>query len=556
MKKRTEENRRNLDMIAPTWTLLGLALAACGGGGSGSSGARPSVISFTRDPLTGERSAVVTEANQIRSFESLTPDDIYALYDSVPLPAGVTEDQVAYEIDVTGAKTATVTVMIEGHTPGTVDVEITGPDVAAISFFDADPNAGIRATHAFDWENPLDANRDNVYEVHLEITTTDDRVPNDLQNIVEVYRVAVRNNPADDRPSAPSTSIAVPLDASTGDATTAESGQIVRFGTFNDIFAGGVDGLDIRGLFGRSSTIDSGDVTLGDVEVNSPRTATATVTIAGADGAECVVTITGADAEYFRLVQGQNGAVSVEATQAFDYENSQDADGDNTYDATITVTTTDERVPVGQRTKTQDIALTITDVPNDDRPAVTPTVTPRSSTDRIIDPDVYFFPSRDRSATIIETNDGQDIYAIQGPTEMNHSLTVGGSFKSVFYSIGPFQTISTVLITGEDAEEFAFVSRGRDVALRLRHVDYELPQDADKDNTYEITFEVYDDFISPINLVDTIDYAVLVIDDPNLGPTLSTGRPAPPAVPARQFVELDPTINGESHIEVPSLDVV
>ena len=35
MKNRTEEIRRNLEMIAPTWTLLGLALAACGGGGGG-----------------------------------------------------------------------------------------------------------------------------------------------------------------------------------------------------------------------------------------------------------------------------------------------------------------------------------------------------------------------------------------------------------------------------------------------------------------------------------------------------------------------------------------
>ena len=35
MKNRTEENRKNLDMIAPTWTLLGLALTACGGGGGG-----------------------------------------------------------------------------------------------------------------------------------------------------------------------------------------------------------------------------------------------------------------------------------------------------------------------------------------------------------------------------------------------------------------------------------------------------------------------------------------------------------------------------------------
>ena len=35
MKNRTEENRRNLDMIAPTWTMLGLALTACGGGGGG-----------------------------------------------------------------------------------------------------------------------------------------------------------------------------------------------------------------------------------------------------------------------------------------------------------------------------------------------------------------------------------------------------------------------------------------------------------------------------------------------------------------------------------------
>ena len=38
MKNRTEENRKNLDMIAPTWTLLGLALTACGGGGGGGVG--------------------------------------------------------------------------------------------------------------------------------------------------------------------------------------------------------------------------------------------------------------------------------------------------------------------------------------------------------------------------------------------------------------------------------------------------------------------------------------------------------------------------------------
>ena len=35
MKNRTEEIRRNLEMIAPTWTMLGLALTACGGGGGG-----------------------------------------------------------------------------------------------------------------------------------------------------------------------------------------------------------------------------------------------------------------------------------------------------------------------------------------------------------------------------------------------------------------------------------------------------------------------------------------------------------------------------------------
>ena len=40
MKNRTEENRRNLDMIAPTWTLLGLVLTACGGGGGGGSRVR------------------------------------------------------------------------------------------------------------------------------------------------------------------------------------------------------------------------------------------------------------------------------------------------------------------------------------------------------------------------------------------------------------------------------------------------------------------------------------------------------------------------------------
>ena len=44
MKNRTEENRRNLEMIAPTWTLLGLALTACGGGGGGLSVSGPPPI--------------------------------------------------------------------------------------------------------------------------------------------------------------------------------------------------------------------------------------------------------------------------------------------------------------------------------------------------------------------------------------------------------------------------------------------------------------------------------------------------------------------------------
>ena len=167
----------------------------------------PTIVTFSPpDANTGISSAEVREsvsttAIELRQFEPLTPSDIEALYDSIPLPAGVTENQVTYDISVTGARAATVTIMIVGHADATVNVAITGNDADDIEFVADGGNAGIRSTHAFDYENPLDANADNIYEASLTFTTTDTRIPTNLRSIVQEYRVEVTNDPSDDLPS-------------------------------------------------------------------------------------------------------------------------------------------------------------------------------------------------------------------------------------------------------------------------------------------------------------------------------------------------------------------
>ena len=173
MKNRTEENRRNLEMIAPTWTLLGLALTACGGGGGGGSsgfGGSPRTTPPTTTPrlsgvvetdpqfgVGGSLSATTGETNEIAQFYALRWDTAIAVLDIFG----------AVNLDV-ASKTVTLTATSSGSTT-TASWTITGADAGDFIFVrDGAENAVLQTVHPVDYENPRDANRDNVYEITLD----------------------------------------------------------------------------------------------------------------------------------------------------------------------------------------------------------------------------------------------------------------------------------------------------------------------------------------------------------------------------------------------------
>ena len=179
MKNRTEENRRNLEMIAPTWTMLGLALAACGGGGGGGSsgfGGRSPLTTPQNPPATTPRlSGVVEPAPQFGVGGSLSATtgetndiaEIYALRWDTAI--AVLDIFGTYELDVT-PETVTLTARSSfGGSATTASWTITGADADDFIFVqDGAENAVLQTVNPVDYENPRDANRDNVYEITLD----------------------------------------------------------------------------------------------------------------------------------------------------------------------------------------------------------------------------------------------------------------------------------------------------------------------------------------------------------------------------------------------------
>ena len=178
MKNRTEENRRNLEMIAPTWTMLGLALAACGGGGGGGGSSGFGGIPRTTPPTTtpssrlsgvvepapqfgvgGSLSATTDETNDIAEIYALRWDTAIAVLDIFG----------TYDLQVT-PETVTLTARSSfGGSATTATWTITGADAGDFIFVqDGAENAVLQTVHPVDYENPRDANRDNVYEITLD----------------------------------------------------------------------------------------------------------------------------------------------------------------------------------------------------------------------------------------------------------------------------------------------------------------------------------------------------------------------------------------------------
>ena len=214
MKNKTEENRRNLEMIAPTWTLLGLALTACGGGGGGGSSSGFGGRSPTQNPSStrlgdviapaatqfgvGDTlSATTDETNEIAQFYALRWDTAIAVLDITG----------TYDLQV-DSDTVTLSARSFGGSTTTASWTITGADAGDFIFVqDGAENAVLQTVHPVDYENPRDANRDNVYEITLDAQggTFGAAYTHILSTGDVDYTITITDVAGDDRPATPPT---------------------------------------------------------------------------------------------------------------------------------------------------------------------------------------------------------------------------------------------------------------------------------------------------------------------------------------------------------------
>ena len=372
MKNRTEENRRNLEMIAPTWTMLGLALTACGGGGGGGSsgfGGSPRTTPPTTTPrlsgvvetdpqfgVGGSLSATTGETNEIAQFYALRWDTAIAVLDIFG----------AVNLDV-ASKTVTLTATSSGSTT-TASWTITGADAGDFIFVrDGAENAVLQTVHPVDYENPRDANRDNVYEITLDARGgTFGAAYDHILSTGDVdYTITITDDSADARPAmtpSPVNGIVDPhVQIYTGDrsATIIETNGIVQFYVVRwDTVLDAADAIEIPGLGGEINY---------EIQVAPKIVTLVTTTTHTASGvsssSEVTWTIKGDDADDFIFVQdGMRNAV-LQTVNRVDYENPRDANGDNVYEIELDMRGSLSGVGLENLAGDIDYTITVTDNP-------------------------------------------------------------------------------------------------------------------------------------------------------------------------------------------------
>ena len=202
MKAKKHEDRVN--NIMPIWTMLGLALTACGGGGGG--GGRPylvitdangQLITTDANGITG----ILTSATGLFEGEELTfinnglgnarlifdkfdlysdfieTDEILDLGQTVGEDNGditfhynvLNDDPAVFiaPVDIVDSKTIRV---YDQHGYGYI-VEIVGQDADDFEFEADGQDAKLVSVNNIDFETPTDSSLDNVYEFYLKATT-------------------------------------------------------------------------------------------------------------------------------------------------------------------------------------------------------------------------------------------------------------------------------------------------------------------------------------------------------------------------------------------------
>ena len=269
-----------------------------------------------------------------------------------------------------------------------------------------------------DFENPTDFDADGIYEV--EVTVTDNGVPN-LSDIQDIFVTVDNVNEA-------------PIITSYGGLPTA------------------------------TDTIPENATNVEDIESIDPDG-----TLEGAGGLTYSIT-GGADSAYFSI-QVNTGILVFSI--APDFENPQDAGGDNIYDVQVTVT------DPGLLTDTVDIAIEVTDV---------------------------------NEAPVI-TSDGGGVTASLNVDENTTAVTTGTATDVDL----PAQTLTWTITGGADQLLFGITAGG--ILTFNAAPDFENPADFDLDNVYDVQITVTDDGIP--NMSDVQDIAVTV-DNVNEAPIITS----------------------------------
>ncbi len=467
---------------------------------------------FNIDSSTGELTFKV--APDYENPSDSDEDNVYEL-DVTVTDGGSNTDTKSIEVTVTDVNdnSPVLTAIDKSVSEGTTAIEtvsatdadagdsktfsISGTDAG---YFTIDSSTGeLTFKVAPDYENPSDANTDNVYE--LDVTVTDGGSNTDTKSIEVTVTDANDNSPvltATDKSVSEGTTAVETVSATDGDAgdsqTFSISGTDAVFFNIDsstgvlafkvapdyenpyDSDEDNVYELDVTVTDGESNTdTKSIEVTVTDANDNSPvltatdksvsegSTTVETVSATDGDSGDSqTFSISGTDAVFFNI-DSSTGELTFKV--APDYENPSDSDGDNVYELDVTVT------DGGSNTDTKSIEVTVTDA-NDNSPVLT-------ATDKSVS----------EGTTAVETV----------------SATDGDS--------GDSQTFS---ISGTDAAFFNIDSSTGELTFKVAP-DYENPSDSDGDNVYELDVTVTDGGSN----TDTKSIEVTVTDTNDNSPVLT-----------------------------------
>ena len=172
---KTEKHEDRTNNTAPRRIVLGLALAACGSMAIAESmRPTPGDVAFSLQK-SGMAVGVLEETNKVVKFDTIRKlfGDASLFGDTNNLPAGITLGGVNVH---SSQRKAEVTIHIEGQENVILDVALSGPDGNALEIMqEGIMDARFQTVNVVDYENPMDADRDNIYEATVMLSTSDMR---------------------------------------------------------------------------------------------------------------------------------------------------------------------------------------------------------------------------------------------------------------------------------------------------------------------------------------------------------------------------------------------